>query len=94
MNSLHRLLNCEINGLDWHVITAENGTRVHCIHMYHLFCNAFVHVIFSGVSDQCLYTIYTMFVIRFFSYCARKHEIINQLLVLKVNVDFQSMYDY
>jgi len=26
--------------------------------MYHLFCNALVHVIYWGVSGQCLYTIY------------------------------------
>jgi len=29
MNSLHRLLNCEIGGLDCHVITTEYRTRVH-----------------------------------------------------------------
>jgi len=28
VNSLHRLLNCEIGGLDSHVITAEYNTRV------------------------------------------------------------------
>jgi len=27
--------------LDCHVITTEYRTRVHCIPMYHLFCNAF-----------------------------------------------------
>ena len=32
-NSLHRLLNCEIGGLDCHVITTEYRTCVHCIHM-------------------------------------------------------------
>ena len=45
------------------VITTEYRTRVHCIHMYHLFCNALVHVIYLGVSSQCFYTInavYTM----------------------------------
>ena len=50
VNSLHGLLNCEIGGLDCHIITKEYRTRVHCIHMYHLFCNALVHVIYSGVS--------------------------------------------
>jgi len=50
VNSLHRLLNCGIGGLDVHVITTEYRTRVHCIHMYHLFCNALVHVIYSLVS--------------------------------------------
>ena len=45
MNSLHGLLNCEIDGLDGHVITAEYGSRVHYIHMYHLVCNALVYVI-------------------------------------------------
>ena len=33
VNSLHRLLNCEIGGLDCRVITIEYRTRVHCIHM-------------------------------------------------------------
>ena len=50
-------LNCEIGGLDCHVITTEYRTRVHCIHMKHLFCNALVHVIYSGVSGQCSHTI-------------------------------------
>ena len=44
MNSLHRLLNCEIGGLDCHVITTEYRTRVQFIHMYHLFCYTLVHV--------------------------------------------------
>ena len=59
LNSLHGLLNCEIGGLDCHVITTEYRTRVHCIHMYHLFCNALVHVIYSVVSGQYSYTIHT-----------------------------------
>ena len=59
VNSLHWLLNREIVGLDCHVITTEYRTRVHSIHMYHLFCNALVHVIHSGVSGQCSYTIHT-----------------------------------
>jgi len=29
--------------------TTEYRTRVHCIHMLHLFCNALVHVIYSGI---------------------------------------------
>ena len=33
VNSLHRLLNCEIGGLDCHDITTEYRTRVHCIQM-------------------------------------------------------------
>ena len=34
VNSLHTLLNCEIGGLEGHVITTiEYRTRVHCIHM-------------------------------------------------------------
>ena len=33
MNSLHRLLNCEIGGLDCHVITTEYRTSVHYIHI-------------------------------------------------------------
>ena len=61
MNSLHGLLNCEIGGLDCHVITIEYRTRVHCIHMYHLFDNALqlAHVVYSGVSGQCSHTIYS-----------------------------------
>jgi len=58
VNSLHGLLNCEIGGLDCRVITTEYETRVHLIHMYHLFCNALVHVIHYVVSDQYSYTIY------------------------------------
>ena len=34
VNSLHRLLNCEIGGLDCHIITTEYRTRVHCIHYF------------------------------------------------------------
>ena len=56
-DSLHELLNCEIGGLECRVITREYRTRVHCIHMYHLFCNALVHVIYSVVSCQYSYTI-------------------------------------
>ena len=56
VNSLHRLLNCEIGGLDCRVITTEYRTRVHCKHMYHLFLNALVHVIYSVVSGQYSYT--------------------------------------
>jgi len=56
MNSLHGLLDCEIGGLPCHVITTEYRTRVHCIHMCHLLCNALVHVIHSGVSGQCSHT--------------------------------------
>jgi len=34
-NSLNGLLNCEIGGLDCHVITTEYRTRVHCLrHMW------------------------------------------------------------
>jgi len=59
VNKLRRLLNCEIGGLDCRVITTEYRTRVHFIHMYHLFCNAMVHVIYSVVSGQHSYTIHT-----------------------------------
>jgi len=57
VNSLHKVFNCEIGGLECHVIITEYRTHVYCIHMYHLFCNALVHVIYSGVSRQCSYTI-------------------------------------
>jgi len=53
VNALHGLLNCETGGLDCRVITTEYRTRVHCIHMNHLFFNPLVHVIYSGVSGQC-----------------------------------------
>ena len=56
MNSFHKLLNCEIGGLDCRVITTEYKTRVHCIHMEHIY-NALVNVIYSGVSGRCSYTI-------------------------------------
>ena len=57
MNSLHGLLNYEIGRLDCLVITTAYRTRVHCIHMYHRFCNALVHVNYSVVSGQYSYTI-------------------------------------
>ena len=57
MNSLHGLLNYEIGELDCHIITTEYRTRVHCIHMLQLFCNAGIHVIYSGVSGQWFHTI-------------------------------------
>ena len=45
MNSSHGLLNYEIGGLDYHVITNKYRTRAHFISMNHLFCNALVHEI-------------------------------------------------
>jgi len=33
INSLHRLLHCEIGGLDCRVITTEYRIYVHCIYM-------------------------------------------------------------
>ena len=60
VNSLHGLLNCELGVLDCRVSTTEYRTRVHCIHMYHLFCNALIHVIYSVDSGQYLYTIYNV----------------------------------
>ena len=50
VNSLHGLFNCEIGGLDCHVITTEYRTHVQCIHMKHLFCNALVRVIYAVAS--------------------------------------------
>jgi len=40
-----------------HVITTEYRTHALYIHMKHLFCNALVHVIYSGVSGQCSHAI-------------------------------------
>jgi len=57
VNSLHGLLNYEIGGLEWRIITTEYRTCVQCIHLYHLFCNALVHVIYSLVSGQYSCTI-------------------------------------
>jgi len=59
VNSLHRLLNCEIDRLDCHVIATEYRTRVHYKQMSHLCCTALVRVIYSVVSGQYTYTIYT-----------------------------------
>ena len=39
------------------MLLQQYRTCVHCIHMYHLFCNALVHVIYSVVSGQYSYTI-------------------------------------
>jgi len=52
------LLNFEIDGADVHVITTEYKTRVNCIHMLHLICNALVHLIYSGISGQSSHTIH------------------------------------
>jgi len=49
MNSLHKLLNYEIAGLERHFITTEYSTRVLCIHMHHLFYNALVYVSFRSI---------------------------------------------
>jgi len=57
VNSLYGLLYCEIGELDCHAITTEYRTNAHCIHMYHLFCNALTHVMYSVVSGQRSYTI-------------------------------------
>jgi len=57
VNSLHRQLKGKIGGLDCCVITTEYMSCVHCIHVYHLFCNALVHVMYSVVSGQCSYSI-------------------------------------
>jgi len=50
VTSLHGLLKCEIGGLDCCVFTMEYRTGVD-------FCNALVHVIYSGESGQCSHTI-------------------------------------
>ena len=50
VNSLHGLLNCEIGGLDCLFITTEYISRVHCIHMQHLFCNTLLRSIYSVVN--------------------------------------------
>ena len=52
VSSLHGLLNCEISGLNCRVITTEYRTRVHCIHIYHLICNAFVRQCLVNVRIQ------------------------------------------
>jgi len=56
VNSLHGLLSCEIGGLYCRVSTTEYRTRVHCIPMYHLLCNALVYGMYSGVYGQCSHT--------------------------------------
>ena len=54
VNSLHWLFNCEIVGLDCHIITPEYRTRVHCIH---LFCNAFIHVIYTVLIELWIFVV-------------------------------------
>ena len=49
------------------VITTEYRTRVHCIPMYHLFCNALVRVMYLVVSDQCSHTIHLLNIVM--NYC-------------------------
>ena len=61
VNLLHEHLNFNIGGLDCQVITIEYRTLDYCKHMLHLFCNALVHVINSGVSGQCFNTIHVWF---------------------------------
>ena len=51
---------CNLARLDCHVITTEYRTRVHCIHMHHLFWNALVHEIYSWVSGQYSHTIHML----------------------------------
>ena len=62
VNSLHRMLNCGISGVNCHVITTEYRTRVHYIHTYHLLCNALIRVMYSIVSGQYSYTIILAFI--------------------------------
>ena len=50
-----RPLNFEIGGLDGHLITKKYITCVNWIYLYHLICNALLHVIFSAVSGQYSY---------------------------------------
>ena len=50
-------MDCVVGGLDCRVTTTEYRTRVHCIDMSHLLCNALVHVIYSRVSGQCSHAI-------------------------------------
>ena len=38
VNSLHGLLNCEIGGLECHVITPEYRTRIYCIQSCNTYC--------------------------------------------------------
>ena len=58
VNQLHGLLNCDKGDLYCLGITTEYISRVYRIHMKHLFCNALVHVSYSGVYVQCSHTIH------------------------------------
>ena len=50
VNSLHRLLNCDISGLHCRVATTEYRlSSVHCIDRY--------HVIYLGLYGKCFHTI-------------------------------------
>jgi len=56
LNSLHRLISCEIGGLDF---TTKYIMCVHCIHML-LFCNALVDVFYSRMSGECFHEIHVI----------------------------------
>ena len=57
METSRHSLNCEIGGLDCHVITTEYRARVHCIHMNTYFLMHLGPCIYLGVSGQYLYTV-------------------------------------
>ena len=73
VNSLHGLLNCELAELDCQVITTEYRTCVQCIHVYQLFCNALVRVIYFG-SIWSMYSYNTCFFYELVFLCCSKHD--------------------
>ena len=64
INSLHRLIKYTVKQVDQTVMllqrSIEHVSIVHTRTIYFVYSNALVHVIYSGVSDQCSYTIFQM----------------------------------
>jgi len=57
VNSLHRLLNCEIGGLRFVVLLQQSIEHVSIVYTCNTyFVTASVHVIYSGVFGQCSHT--------------------------------------
>ena len=72
------------------LLQPENRTRVNCISMKHLFCNALVRVIYSAVSGQCIYMVHTHRVNVVHIYMVHTHRVnvvhINMVHTHRVNV--------
>ena len=73
---------------NWHGIITQYRTRLRCIHMLHIFCNALVHGIYLGVSGRCSHTIMLIhssyFTIIHLPFNKNKH-------IININVHMKSM---